>query len=241
MRRLGILLGVSGGILGGCLGYGDVKATWDRHTASRKFESLMASPTMQKVAKAARDYQKGPWAKYRETEKLPGDLTYDANNQIREKTIPTFEEFKKQQAATAHGPTDKFGGIPVDEDTGPVRKADAWDKAAKNEDWKIWTRDGEAPATLPRDFFDKPGAILVSVGLDGIKQVGVDKAGLVFSIETSTGAWVDRTEAPALKAYLIPILYPIIGFLLPWGGIRVLTWVGSGFFQSGEQEPRQGN
>jgi hypothetical protein len=36
-------------------------------------------------------------------------------------------------------------------------------------------------------------------------------------------------DPPAPKAYLIPLLYPILGFLLPWGSIRLLTWVGSGF------------
>jgi hypothetical protein len=71
MRRLGILLGVSGGILGGCLAYSDARATWDNHTAHRKFESLMASPTMQKVAEAARDYQKEAWAKYQGTPTQP--------------------------------------------------------------------------------------------------------------------------------------------------------------------------
>jgi hypothetical protein len=33
-----------------------------------------------------------------------------------------------------------------------------------------------------------------------------------------------------MKAYLIPLLYPVLGFLLPWGVVRVLTWVGAGFF-----------
>jgi hypothetical protein len=27
-------------------------------------------------------------------------------------------------------------------------------------------------------------------------------------------------------------LYPIAGFLLPWGAAYLLTWVGSGFFET---------
>jgi hypothetical protein len=262
MRRLSILLGACGGILGVSISYGDAKATWESHAASRKFESLMASPTMQKVAKAAREYQNGPWVKYR-SNGWSGQVTYDPNGTVRETAVPDFDQSKAEQLmadlsqlsdeqlgvyrdllAKKQGPAvagkdrkprakSKLGGITIDEDTNSG-KSQPWEKAAKNEDWKIWRRDTEAPATLPREFFDKPGAMLVSVGLDGIRQVGVDKAGLVFSIEASTGAWANRTEAPALKAYVIPLLYPILGFLLPWGGIQILTWVGSGF-----AEPRR--
>jgi hypothetical protein len=214
MRRLGILVGTCGGILGGCLAYSDARTTWDNHTAHRKFEFLMASPTMQKVGKAARDYQNGPWVEYRSKEPSSSPVNYEPNGTISE-TVPS--DSSQPEKVKSPPPHSKFGGIPVDEDTGSGRKPDAWGKATKNEDWKLWKRDTESPATPPRDFFDKPGAILVSVGLDGIKQVAVDKAGLAFSIETSNGAWVDRTDAPALRAYLIPLLYPVFGFLLPWG------------------------
>jgi hypothetical protein len=186
----------------------------------------MVSPTMQKVAKAARDYQNGPWVKYK-SEESSGPLNYESNGTIWE-TVPS--DASQPEEVKAPLPRSKFGGIPIDADAASGRKPDTWKKAAKNDDWKLWKRDTENPATLPRDFFDKPGAILVSVGLDGIKQVAVDKAGLVFSIEPSDGAWVDRTDAPALIAYIMPLLCPVFGFLLPWGGIRVLTWVGTGFF-----------
>src|ERR1017187_8125646 len=55
MRRLGLLLGVCGGILGGCLAYGDAAKVWENHAAHRRFLSLLASPTMQKVARAVPD------------------------------------------------------------------------------------------------------------------------------------------------------------------------------------------
>jgi hypothetical protein len=133
MRRLGILLGVCGGILGGWLAYGDAKSTWERRIEYRKFAFLMASPIMQNVAKAAR----------------------------------------------------------------------------------------ELKAT---------GATLVSVDLDGIKQVTVDKAGLVSSIELSTGECVRRIEAPRVTVCLGILLYPILGLLLPWGAVRIVMWVRAGFF-----------
>jgi len=198
MWRLGILLGACGGILGGCLAYSDAKATWDSHTAARKFESLMASPTMQKVAKAARDYQIDKWGGRRIT---TGQVAYDANNQIMEETKPQD---------TTHGPWEKYKLPPGAKLVSPpVPVKDPWEVAAKEY---------------------KAGKILVSVNLEGIKQVTVDEAGLVSSIELSTGESVQRLEPPTLKAYVVPLLYPILGFLFPWGGIRVLTWVGTGFF-----------
>jgi hypothetical protein len=54
-------------------------------------------------------------------------------------------------------------------------------------------------------------------------------AKLVTSIDLSTGEWVPRVDSPHLTAYLLLLLYPVIGFLLPWGCIRILTWVGNGF------------
>lgn len=57
MRRLGIVLGILGGIAGGFFGYTDVQNVWTSH---RKFESLLASPTVQKAAEAAKDYQQNP-------------------------------------------------------------------------------------------------------------------------------------------------------------------------------------
>jgi len=63
-RRLGIVLGLSGAILGGYLEHSHARAVWHNYRASRRFESLMASPTIQKVAKAIRENRNGPIAKY---------------------------------------------------------------------------------------------------------------------------------------------------------------------------------
>lgn len=76
-----------------------------------------------------------------------------------------------------------------------------------------------------------PGWLVLSqtANPDGIKEVTVNGSKLVSSIELSTGELVPRAESPHLTAYLLLLLYPVIGFLLPWGCIRILTWVGTGF------------
>lgn len=189
MRRLGILLGACGAILGGCLAYSDARTTWGSYAAHRKFESLMASPIMQKVAKAARDY-------------------------LRPNIYGDFRVVKSQVLTYSDGTI--------------------WENVAEVSpsppDFDQWKAEQQR-----LDELKVAGAIPVSVYLDGIKQVTVDKAGVVVSIELSKGESVQSVEPPAMKAYAVPLLYPILGFLLPWGGIRLLVWVGSGFFGENRQ------
>ena len=70
---------------------------------------------------------------------------------------------------------------------------------------------------------------------ESIKTVNADMAGAITSIQLTSGEWVHR-EPGTLKArlslvsrLLVCLLYPAIGFLVPWGIIRILTWIGSGF------------
>ena len=70
---------------------------------------------------------------------------------------------------------------------------------------------------------------LLKGNTNGIIGLHVDAAGIVTWINLSTGESVARTEPPAPKAYVF-LLYPLLGFLIPWGAVRVLIWVGGGFF-----------
>jgi hypothetical protein len=72
-------------------------------------------------------------------------------------------------------------------------------------------------------------------GTAAIQTVNADKAGAISSIQLTTGEWV-RREAKTLKArlafiasLLLPFCYPVVGFLVPWGTIRVFVWVAGGF------------
>ena len=195
MRRLGILLGACGAIFGGCLAYSDARASWDNYAAHRKFQSLMASPTMQKVAKAARAYLKPD--QFGGIPVVESQVRMNADGTIGAGSIPDFDQFKAAyNTKTITQSRSKF--VP--------------------------------PPPIPDDQRGDLRGLLVSVDLDGIKEVTVDKDGLVSSIQPSTGGSVQRVDSPPLQAYLIPVIYPVFGFLIPWGCIRVLTWVVSGFF-----------
>ena len=50
-----------------------------------------------------------------------------------------------------------------------------------------------------------------------------------------TGAPPDTPAAPlpvSLWRYLPALAFPLLGFFLPWGAIKALTWIGTGFVTS---------
>jgi hypothetical protein len=48
-------------------------------------------------------------------------------------------------------------------------------------------------------------------------------------IETQDGETLAPTPRPSAWAYLSIILFPILGFFIPWGVIRAIGWMGAGF------------
>jgi len=68
----------------------------------------------------------------------------------------------------------------------------------------------------------------------GIKTIHWTKDFGVESIETEDGQTLYPTPAPSAWLYLRIALFPIVGFLVPWGAIRAIGWVTAGFFQPSE-------
>jgi len=185
MRRVSIVLGLAGGSMGGILAHLEVQSLSNIRAAYRKFESVMASPTMQRVSKEM-------------------SIDYDAlAKQAGGSTapIPSFKDFVAASKT-------KDGG----RGTGPFR--DLADLVAASGD----ENGGQ--------YLLKAHPLLKG-NRDGISKVHIDSARLVSSVELSTGESVPRTEPPQVKAYLLLLLYPVLGFLLPLGFIRLLAWVGT--------------
>jgi hypothetical protein len=65
----------------------------------------------------------------------------------------------------------------------------------------------------------------------GIKTVHFENREIA-SIEPQGGQTLYPTPAPATWLYLLIALFPVLGFLIPWGAIRTIGWVGAGFVQS---------
>jgi hypothetical protein len=64
----------------------------------------------------------------------------------------------------------------------------------------------------------------------GIKTLGVFEAGEV-SIELSTGEIESEYYGapPSIFDFIALVFWPVIGFIVPWGAVRILNWVGAGF------------
>jgi hypothetical protein len=94
-------------------------------------------------------------------------------------------------------------------------------------------KDSNAPIdfsqgrVLPDDWVN--GDRVVSVNADGISDVLLDSAGAVASIHFTDGETVRKAEFPVFPFAVF--LYPILGFLVPWGAIRTMTWIEEGFFR----------
>lgn len=178
MRRVGIVLGVLGFLVGGTIGYLRLRKAWRNHT---RFERLCSLPIMGGVRTAIKEGHAPP------PKTLPADV-WDR----------TLDELG-------------IGRVPI------ARKAAWFEKHVPGlDDPNIeWTVDVR--------------------GVDGVQTVDADKSGVITAIQLSSGEWVHK-EPQTLRAHLaffggllLLLLYPLIGFLIPWGAIRTLAWVVSGF------------
>jgi hypothetical protein len=64
-----------------------------------------------------------------------------------------------------------------------------------------------------------------------IKTMWVSVEETVWNIETTAGVALYRQDAPSFYAYLLWLLFPIAGFLIPWGCVHAIRWVVSGFIE----------
>ena len=69
------------------------------------------------------------------------------------------------------------------------------------------------------------------------RWAGHVSAGDIGYVETSDARIVNRSDRPNIWSFLLIAAFPVLGFVLPWGGIRTLTWIGTGFFVSKRREP----
>jgi hypothetical protein len=178
MRRLGIVLGVVGGAIGMLSGYESARTVWNAHITHQRFESLMASPLMLRVAKDAKEFKAENWN--------------EADQVAIMNALAADPDFLKLSPDAQKRVFLRVKGC-----TAPSEEGDVMD---------------------------------VLVNLGGVKEVMVDKSRLISSIELSTGESIPRTEPPTLIAFMALLLYPLGGFLAPWGAIRVLAWLVAGFF-----------
>jgi len=63
---------------------------------------------------------------------------------------------------------------------------------------------------------------------DGTKAIA-NSAGKIFSITLPTGEVIPETPAPGWSKYAGALAFAPLGFLIPWGLVRLLAWTVAGF------------
>jgi hypothetical protein len=60
----------------------------------------------------------------------------------------------------------------------------------------------------------------------------VDQPFEIDSFEKASGEHIRKTDFPPFSDYLFVAVIPMLGFLVPWGLMKALAWVGAGFLKS---------
>ena len=231
MRRLGILLGTLGAVTGGFLAYLSAQPIWNSH---RKFEAIMRTPTGQSLTKATKAWPVpcDPGALNAKGVAKPQgwfpliELKQSSQNGESAWALAKIRDLQEIQAGATSSERPQQANA--------VKQGQYTDA-----DLAATTLDTPATATLRRaDVFDQikdhPAACLVfdlSTAGD-FKTLYVDKGGAISSVELTTGESLHREPYSSFLTHLLPLLlYPVLGFLAPWVAIRVVVWVGAGFFK----------
>jgi len=53
----------------------------------------------------------------------------------------------------------------------------------------------------------------------------------VTKFEMEDGRTLYPTDAPSLFSYFELLAFPLVGFILPWGLLKIVVWIGSGFWK----------
>lgn len=245
-RRVGLVLGIVGCLAGGTLGYLRLQTVWRNHT---RFKQLSSLPIMEKVNAAINAYpddnglakQSGAVSSTPATPEHVPKFNPNAPYTVAppsDSQIPTGRQGKPE-----HGQREKYRPEGR-RHPGPSSKTSPQSPTKTSGD--IFDQVVFQPLVVVHkaNWFDKNASGLEdsnieftadTSGVDGIQKVDADKGGVITAIQLSSGEWVHR-EPQTLKArlafygrLLLLLCYPLIGFLLPWGTIRTLAWVVSGF------------
>lgn len=243
VRRLALFLGVLGAVLGLFVSYLVLRDVLGATARYKAFELLAKSDAVQQERnswsvtlaytpdKAIETFRKLPANQQRD---VFGRLTQDERSELVAKlkceplpsgspsTATTLGNLSQVIAGhrTKSSPVDydalakKFGGVDAPAEFGG---SDA-PQPGKDD-----------PYACLEDSSDPPAS---TVNRDGIKTIRWTKGLGVESVETEDGKTVYPAPAPNRWLYLLAAILPPLGFVLPWGLVRAVGWVGAGFFTS---------
>jgi|GEM_PF-1357601 len=253
-RRLALLLGVAGMIGGGFVSYVELQAVLSQRARHNRFEQLAHSYDILKERKCRLlGYDSGcfriklpPGATL--VEQAPNDwqtVPSGASQQMP----PQNDEWSQYEVTppvrTRNSKPAPSAKVYLNDNGSPISSAPSSEtptaKAMHSPPKPKYTIEdspdpyaatAEPSSGVPTKFSSEAVTPLASeVNMDGIKTInwsqGMDYR--VESIETEDGQTLYPTPAPSRWLYLLIALLPALGFLVPWGAVRGIGWVGAGF------------
>ncbi len=261
MRRVGIVLGALGCVAGGIFGYWNLKNAWSSHTRFERLLALPVMHDVNAAIKDDLDSLAKQCGHMRFSSLSPDEFMKNqgktsANAVLTpskppESSVADFENWRKQEAEKNRRARQAPNSIPANKSEftiGPVETPNTSQVTIRPDDEVTITPD-EEPKKLNSEAqgFDVyeieapdkslEGITVIVNGTEGIQAANADKTGAIYSIALTTGESVYR-RSKTLKArlafiatLLMSFSYPAIGFLLPWGTIKIFVWVGTGFVE----------
>jgi hypothetical protein len=217
-RRLALLLGAVGAILGGFVSYFDLQSVMDQRSRHNRFEKLANSDVVKQEQKS--------WSL---------TLVYTPD-----KAIESFRRLPENQQRDVYGRLTQKEQVDLlaKLNCEPVQPgAPSTDETRKNlltdpksPGWEVLPGlEKDDPYACTAEPIDLPTS---TVNKGGIKAVRWSKTLAVDSIETEDGSLLLPTPAPSVWEYLLVALFPLLGFFVPWGAVRAIGWVVGGFVKS---------
>ncbi len=224
-RRLALLFGVIGAIAGGVASYATLSDAMEARAHYKAFERLATSDAVEQ------------------------ERNYLLSLHLSAADVPDSTNFMTLDMSTYQpnggGPPPGAVATPIAPTPNPARPLPPLPPGAvivPNPYAGIGKPVGLPPSTGMGDVFDQaaaqaaaaaaPEPIASAARKEGIKSIVWNKNLEVQSIEKVDGDVVISEQQPSLWTYLLVVLFPVAGFVIPWGAIRALMWVGYGFTES---------
>jgi hypothetical protein len=206
-RRTGIVLGVLGACAGVVLGYVVTQPLWRDWSQQNRFQRLLNTPTVRGASGADWCARHAP-GKYKscDIERLPNLPP-----------LPKGYELYKPRMVDPCYETNAS-------DKGQLHwiKMEPWER-----DWsKKWPAVGQIVNTIFRleSFAPQQNGY-------GIALIRYNASGTVTELDLTTGEKIERPKSSTSFPYILVLnlLFPVLGFLIPWGAIKATTWIATGF------------
>jgi hypothetical protein len=218
MRRTGIVLGILGACAGGVLAYADASPLWQAWHEQRRLQALLATPTVRRATGVDWFAKHSPSADRRRDADARVDPSVPAGSGSRLQPRFQMSPIDPETLSVPAGSESRFQWKPIP-DVGEVNRRFGERSSADQGTlyWEgIWLESFAPDAN--RD------------GISLIRYAGRT----VTSLELSTGERLQLCGGGPCpvsfpRTFVVPLLFPLAGFLLPWGSLKTITWVASGF------------